>query len=459
SELHYKLWGEDWEKSLQQMEAKIYLPQGTGLEASYWLHPEAFTRREQIEGDIITVETARIPSNTWYEIRVAFPRLENPDSKYVSVQKGSGLEKILEIEKAYKRKQGIANNLYILIWLLALALATVPFYIYYKFGREPEIDYHTIYERETPYKSKPAAVNAIMRGRIGEPDINAFVATIMDLVYRGYISLKDVKTEKKYLGLFSRTEEDVIIEINKKDTKELIDFEEGTINLLKKHSKNGSLSWSQLKDDLGKDSKFYDFINSWNNLVELHIKVEKLFISTGNNYLMVFGGATAGVLIFGGIGLINYLPPDQFPSISKAVIPGIILAIVGIGSLVISIINEKGAGRFTPEGRLYYERWNHFRKYLTDFSALKEHPPESIKLWDFYMVYAVALGVAEKVLKNMALVVSKEEVESSRFYAVHHYPVFFTGFHSAYQASNPSSSSGGVGGVGGGFGGGGGGAR
>ncbi|MFQ5974814.1 MAG: hypothetical protein ACE5J5_00665 [Candidatus Hydrothermarchaeales archaeon] len=59
----------------------------------------------------------------------------------------------------------------------------------------------------------------------------------------------------------------------------------------------------------------------------------------------------------------------------------------------------------------------------------------------------------------MKLVVPKEQIESSRFYALHYYPVFFTGFHSSYNTSNPASSAGGVGGVGGGFGGGGGGAR
>jgi uncharacterized membrane protein len=78
------------------------------------------------------------------------------------------------------------------------------------------------------------------------------------------------------------------------------------------------------------------------------------------------------------------------------------------------------------------------------------------------MVYAVALGVAEKALDNMSLIVPSEQLSGSRFYPVHHNMVFISGFRSAYQASSPDSSSGGssgVGGAGGGFGGGGGGAR
>jgi uncharacterized membrane protein len=121
---------------------------------------------------------------------------------------------------------------------------------------------------------------------------------------------------------------------------------------------------------------------------------------------------------------------------------------------------EKVEGRWTPEGRLYYERWNNFKKYLTDFSALKEHPPESIKIWDHYLVYATALGVAEKVLHNMSLVVPSEQLQGSSFYLIHHsYAQFGSGFGNAYASSAPSGSGGGVGGVGGGSGGGGGGAR
>ncbi len=78
------------------------------------------------------------------------------------------------------------------------------------------------------------------------------------------------------------------------------------------------------------------------------------------------------------------------------------------------------------------------------------------------MVYAMALGVAEEALKNMSVIVPKEQVQTSHF----HNRVYVTGYSSdfshAYQVSAPKSSSGGshgVGGAGGGFGGGGGGAR
>jgi uncharacterized membrane protein len=85
SELHFKLWGDEWAKPLEMLEATIELPSGSALNTEYWLHPKNFTKKGHMNGDKIIVETGMIPSNSWYEIRVAFPRIVNPDPTYVSL--------------------------------------------------------------------------------------------------------------------------------------------------------------------------------------------------------------------------------------------------------------------------------------------------------------------------------------------------------------------------------------
>jgi uncharacterized membrane protein len=161
----------------------------------------------------------------------------------------------------------------------------------------------------------------------------------------------------------------------------------------------------------------------------------------------------------------TYYSPKLFPGITKTFLPGALLLGAGVVSLAVSLVNERGAGRFTPEGRLYTMQWENFRRYLTDFSALKEHPPESIKLWDRYMVYAVALGVAQEVIKNMSRLLPGPMFESSNFYLLRDHPWVFYDLSWAFWMSNPAldlateAINMGVGGIGGGFGGGGGGAR
>lgn len=470
SEFHYKLWGDEWEKPLGSLNGSIKLPVEDASEVQYWIHPAGYTQAAGVEHNVLKLKTSEIPSNQWYEIRVVFPRIESPNASLVQIDNEVGLEKIKSIEKEYEMKGWILKGLYTLAIVFAVFALAFPFIIYFKYGREPKIDYEAIYEREPPTDSSPAVVNAIMEGDIGTPTMDGFTATVMNLANLGYISLRTIKSEeRKAFGMFKSESEDILIELVSSDSFEaangklpkLEDFEKDVFNLLKKHAVDNKVSWDKLKKELGEGTDFYDFVLAWNKKVEKHITVEKLFLSTGNTYLVIFGVATIIIAVVYLVVISKYFPSGVFPLASDVNMLVSFALVFGIAMIFFSGMFEKVMGRWTPEGRLYYKRWNNFKKYLTDFSALKEHPPESIKLWDSYLVYATALGVAEEVLKNMSLVVPDDQLKYSHFYYVHNsYVQFGSGFGGAYSSSAPSSSgSGGVGGVGGGSGGGGGGAR
>ncbi|AKB29190.1 hypothetical protein MSSIT_2471 [Methanosarcina siciliae T4/M] len=471
SEFHYKLWGEEWEKPLGNLKGSITLPVENESEIQYWIHPTGYTQTASVEQNVLNLKTTEIPANQWYEVRVVFPKIESRNSSIVQIDSEEGLEQIKSIENEYEMKGWILKVLYNLEIVFAVFLLAFPFIIYLRYGREPKIDYEAIYEREPPTDSKPAVVNAIMQGRIGTPTMDGFTATVMNLANLGYISLHAIKEEEsRVFGLFKNESEDIFIKFadpqGVKDgvLPELADFEKDVFDLLKKHSTDDKISWEQLKKELGKGTEFYHFVLDWNKKVERNIVVEKLFRSTGNKYVVIFSVATMIAAVVFLYGVFLTFPSDTFPMASKVRWLAIFFVAFGIIMLIFSGTFEKALGRWTPEGRVYYKRWNNFKKYLTDFSALKEHPPESIKIWDSYLVYATALGVAEEVLKNMALVVPDEQLKYSHFYYVHHsYSRFGAGFGRAYAASAPSSSGGvgggGIGGVGGGLGGGGGGAR
>jgi uncharacterized membrane protein len=141
SELHFKLWGEEWEKSLAGLKATIHLPPEAESNIEYWLHPESLASAHGLQGTTIVVETGKIPSNQWFEIRAVYPRIENPDPDLVSVINGLGWDRILEVENEYKRKQKRAENLHLTAWFLATVAIGIPLFIYHKFGREPKINY------------------------------------------------------------------------------------------------------------------------------------------------------------------------------------------------------------------------------------------------------------------------------------------------------------------------------
>lgn len=47
------------------------------------------------------------------------------------------------------------------------------------------------------------------------------------------------------------------------------------------------------------------------------------------------------------------------------------------------------------------QRWEAFKRFMTDFSAMNEAGPGLLPLWEKYLVYATALGVATKLLENV----------------------------------------------------------
>lgn len=455
SELHYKFWGDEWEKPVHTLAATVTIVPSKGSEITYWIHPNDYTRTSFINGNMITVQADDIPANSWYEIRAIFPRLTSPDSRYVAMYDQNAKSQISRMESEYALKKKALYLLFIIFVLLAFSLLLAPFYLYFKYGREPEIDYTGIYERELPYESRPAVVNAMMKGAIGVPTIEGFAATVIDLIHRDYLSIDDSNPQ------------DIVLHINgperkKGDSPGLLDFEQDVLDLIISHSDARQLHWKEFQSRLKKSTSFYNFINSWNKKVKAHIDLERLFIEQGARKMDYFAGALFIVAILSLFAIPWLGDSSAYPIIEKLGFMPIIIAVISPVVFVLNARYRTVLGRWTPEGKLFVDRWKNFKKYLTDFSALKDHPPGSVKIWDHYMVYAMALGVAEEALKNMSVIIPKEEFRTSHFRNRVYVTGYTSDFSHAYQVSAPKSSSGGssgVGGSGGGFGGGGGGAR
>ena len=117
---------------------------------------------------------------------------------------------------------------------------------------------------------------------------------------------------------------------------------------------------------------------------------------------------------------------------------------------------------FTQEGVNESEKWKGLKKYMEEFSMLDKREVPEIEIWEKFLVYATAFGIADKVLKQLKIVYP--DIENSM--NINTYPSMylmmntdfsrsFTDSISSSMSSAYSSASGG----GGGFSGGGGGGR
>jgi uncharacterized membrane protein len=147
---------------------------------------------------------------------------------------------------------------------------------------------------------------------------------------------------------------------------------------------------------------------------------------------------------------------------------GLLLIPVALLGMTIAHILIKP--RIGEQGRERVAKWRSFRRFLTKFSSLPEAPTLAVVIWEQYLVYATALGVADEVEKQVKALIPPEELPSpwrgapSGIHAMSYVHSFNTvPVHTAASTTVSSSSSSGIGsfssggGGGGGFSGGGGG--
>ena len=145
------------------------------------------------------------------------------------------------------------------------------------------------------------------------------------------------------------------------------------------------------------------------------------------------------------------------------------LLLIPVGLIGMTIAHVLIRPRIGEQARERVARWRAFRRFLTDFSSLPEAPTLAVIIWEQYLVYATALGVADEVEKQVKAIIPPEELPSpwegapSGIHGYSYVHSFNTvSVHSAASTAVSSSSSGigsfsSGGGGGGGFSGGGGG--
>ena len=81
----------------------------------------------------------------------------------------------------------------------------------------------------------------------------------------------------------------------------------------------------------------------------------------------------------------------------------------------VAVVSYLVARRFIPSRlsgnlRERLAKWGAFRKYLTDFSTFEDAPAAAITIWEHYLVYATALGVADEVEEQVRALVPAERL-------------------------------------------------
>jgi uncharacterized membrane protein len=481
-DVNLKVWGDQWDQSLGRLTANLTLPApASGPSWRVWGHPVS------VRGDVTRgprqamLRAVDIPPHQFVELRAVFPRSLLTSTGGTRVRSGNGLPQIVAEEAsaaaAFERDQAkirsaldhLPRTILILLAAALLPALAVLMGTYWFYGRERKTGYDREYEQEPPSDLEPALVPPLLRQ---SPTVGSleFTATLFDLIRKGRYKASPVTTRKETWGGL-RHEDVADLEIAMGADGKLAEVEGPVAKVVDDVLDGGTERLSNFRERIKKDrtenSKRFE---AFKKGVADAVRERKWLRADGLKPLLGAGipfAIAGGLLLWVGIHRFESFAP-RWKDILFIAFGACLL--VNVAVLFIAGRNVRLWRRRSPDAEKEAERWEAFRRYLTDFPRLQDAPPASIELWERYLVYGIAFGIAERVLQGAQLYMPEAMHNASSIYWIS--PTgdlgsgpsalgigdLSSGFGSALAP--PSSGSHGFGGGfsgGGGFGGGGGG--
>lgn len=386
AQFNRKMVGENWQQSIDNVSVKINIP----VDESYDNSKIFAFGHGPLTGDIIKeYNIVQYSLENYYpgdfvEAHILmepeiFSKInknkiihKNVKEELLAMEKEFADEANAERERAQKREEflnDIKKYDKAIFTSLASFWAAIMFYIHRIFKKENKYkDKFGKYLRELPDDYSPALAGTIMTGNINNEEI---LATLLDLIRRKKIELEEVsgknrlvlKADTKNL----RTQENTIVDIY------FNDFGDGKSVVLE-DIKTRNLSISTAK----KFEKWQYQILS--EMDRLKLDYESLGFIKGALFFII------GITFFLGAGALTSITENPI---------FILLGFMGFILIPSSFATKK------PNSNLQEAkaRWGAFKNFLEDYSQLEDAKISSIHLWEQYFVYAVAMGVSEKVVK------------------------------------------------------------
>ncbi len=474
AELYWKFVGAEWSEDSNDVTLTVNFPAElvaanpatVGKTLRAWGHGS-------IEGEVsidkssatVTYTLPYVASGTYAEARVAFPATWVPQLAQSSASNTSRMSTILQEEQQWadeanaERERAHRISLFSAIGVgggsIVLLIAVIAAKLLKK---QPTTVFQDTYFRDVPEGVHPATVAAFMN--IGDTEVpdRAFVATLMKLTDERVIQIEQsVEDEDDYRISCSESAQEQVT--NRTDLNALylyfLGAEKDSLGVQ-------SRSFKELKRYARKHTEAYQAaLEQFNSGVKLSVAEANLVANSGR----------AALWLSCGIGTVLIVAAISMLFVCDFSLPNIIAAVVCVAASVPAIILGSRMRGLTQQGAELEAKCRALKKWLEDFTELKEAMPGDLVLWNKLMVMAVALGVSKKTLRELANAVPASIRNRDDFYT--YYPLYWwcyghgdshapvnqlgSAYHSAHASSSEGSGGGFSGGGGGGVGGGGGG--
>ena len=453
AQFNRKMVGKEWQQGINYITAKVIIPVSASYDNSNILvfGHGPLTGEVDKEGNTVVYRLNNYYPGDFLEAHILMePEIFSEYNKSKIVHKDMK-QKLLDMEAKLAdeanaerdkaiRQQEMINKVFekpgLIFGVLSSIWGALMYYIHVIFKRKNKVKNSVgKYLRELPDNSSPALVGGFMTNSIND---NEILATIVDLVRRKVLTLEN------------------------SDKNSIIILTGNTENLSAQEKAIVDIYINDFGDGKSLDLKSFGFF-------------QKVPMSVARKFekwrAMVQSEMNRKNLTYQGLGCLGVIFFAFFPMIFT--FAGLVIGMI-TGNKMFLLIVVMGIILFVSGAKARYPRkelaeakdkWQAFKNFLSDYSQLEEAKITSVHLWEQYFVYAVALGVSEKVVKaykkalDMGVINDVQGVNSLAYSPIFN-PMFSRSFSnlngmvsrtnsgasSAIASSRRSSSSGGGGG-------------
>ena len=453
AQFNRKMVGQEWQQGINYITAKVIIPVSASYDNSNILvfGHGPLTGEVDKEGNTVVYKLNNYYPGDFLEAHILMePEIFSEYNKSKIVHKDMK-QKLLDMEAKLAdeanaerdkaiRQQEMINKVFekpgLIFGVLSSIWGALMYYIHVIFKRKNKVKNSVgKYLRELPDNSSPALVGGFMTNSIND---NEILATIVDLVRRKVLTLEN------------------------SDKNSIIILTGSTENLSAQEKAIVDIYINDFGDGKSLDLKSFGFF-------------QKVPMSVARKFekwrAMVQSEMNRKNLTYQGLGCLGVIFFAFFPMIFT--FAGLVIGMI-TGNKMFLLIVVMGIILFVSGAKARYPRkelaeakdkWQAFKNFLSDYSQLEEAKITSVHLWEQYFVYAVALGVSDKVVKaykkalDMGVINDVQGVNSLAYSPIFN-PMFSRSFSnlngmvsrtnsgasSAIASSRRSSSSGGGGG-------------
>ena len=398
AQLNRKMLGKDWQNSIGNISVTVNLPENVKKDDIYAFgHGPLTGNIEILDGKSVRYTLNDYRPGEFLEVNLLFPKNILTSFNPLLMKNKSALKEILDMEGKLAKEANDARKRAIIGFylgrvVLVLAVAWWLFlvvFIYLKNSKRYKVENeYGEYFRELPDDYSPSIAGTLVSRNL-YPSGRELFAMLLDLVRKGHLKLEEgEKTTTLILqesGKPLSEEEKFILNWY---IRELGDGEKIILESVEASIKGR-----------GGAKEFNRNYERWRTIVYSDMLEKNLKMDKRDKFSTSLGIFTGIAYFIGGGMLVVYFQSELF----------ILMILLGFILLPYTFSRK----RASLEKEKAISRWEAFKKFLVDYSNLEEAKLASIELLEHYFVYAVALGVAEKVAKGYSKIMSKKGEEST----------------------------------------------